>query len=78
MASRSRKGPSATREVSTPQAAASPRVRPPSPIMSSRAQEKQDLANLNDRLASYIDRVRKLESENSRLTKQVGLNRLCI
>lgn len=72
MASRSKKASSAAREVSTPQsAAASPRVRPPSPIMSSRVQEKQDLANLNDRLAAYIDRVRKLESENSRLTKQV-------
>lgn len=76
MATKSKKAPSATREISTPQApiAASPRARPPSPIMSSRAQEKQDLANLNDRLAAYIDRVRKLETENSRLTKQIEIH----
>jgi chromosome segregation ATPase len=32
-------------------------------------QEKTDLAGLNDRLAVYIDRVRQLETENSRLTR---------
>jgi len=39
--------------------------------MISRTQEKHELANLNDRLAAYIDRVRHLESENSHLTRQV-------
>ena len=34
-------------------------------------QEKEDLVNLNDRLAAYIDRVRFLEAENSRLNVQV-------
>jgi lamin B len=34
-------------------------------------QEKADLQNLNDRLACYIDRVRYLEGENSRLTREV-------
>jgi septal ring factor EnvC (AmiA/AmiB activator) len=34
-------------------------------------QEKNELASLNDRLASYIERVRQLESENSRLTRIV-------
>jgi lamin B len=34
-------------------------------------QEKSELAGLNDRLAGYIDKVRSLETENSRLTKQV-------
>jgi lamin B len=34
-------------------------------------QEKTELASLNDRLAAYIDRVRFLETENSRLTKQI-------
>ena len=43
--------------------------RAPSPTMVSRLQEKNELASLNDRLASYIDRVRTLESENGRLTR---------
>jgi len=34
-------------------------------------QEKNDLASLNDRLAVYIDRVRHLETENSRLSRIV-------
>ena len=45
--------------------------RPPSPIMISRLEEKNELAGLNDRLASYIDRVRSLETENSRLTRLI-------
>lgn len=44
---------------------------PLSPTRYSRLQEKQDLQNLNDRLANYIDRVRHLEAENSRLTREV-------
>ena len=39
--------------------------------MISRVQEKNELASLNDRLASYIERVRQLETENSRLTRIV-------
>lgn len=49
----------------------SPGRRPPSPTVVSRLQEKQELAGLNDRLASYIDRVRFLEHENKQLTTQV-------
>lgn len=45
--------------------------RPPSPTMISRVQEKNELASLNDRLAAYIDRVRQLETENSRLSRMV-------
>lgn len=44
---------------------------PLSPTRFSRLQEKCDLQNLNDRLACYIDRVRFLEAENSRLTLEV-------
>ena len=49
----------------------SPGRRPPSPVMIARVQEKQELASLNDRLAAYIDRVRQLETDNSRLVRQV-------
>lgn len=44
---------------------------PLSPTRLSRLQEKTDLQGLNDRLACYIDRVRFLEQENSRLTLEV-------
>lgn len=66
MASRSKKS-------STPASQSVP-VRPSSPLSPtrhSRMQEKADLQNLNDRLACYIERVRYLEGENSRLTREV-------
>jgi len=57
----------------TPSTSSSPgrRVRSPSPARILRQQEKDQLQNLNDRLASYIDRVRFLETENNRLSIQV-------
>lgn len=57
----------------TPKSGASPgrRARSPSPARITRMQEKEALQNLNDRLAAYIDRVRYLENENSRLLVQV-------
>ncbi|KAJ0065548.1 hypothetical protein NL108_013467 [Boleophthalmus pectinirostris] len=45
---------------------------PLSPTRISRLQEKQDLQQLNDRLAVYIDRVRALELENDRLMVRVS------
>jgi len=45
--------------------------RPPSPARLSRHQEQEELQGLNDRLAAYIDKVRSLEAENSRLSMQV-------
>ncbi|XP_066272646.1 lamin-B1-like isoform X3 [Branchiostoma lanceolatum] len=42
-----------------------------SPTRLTRMQEKVELQWLNDRLAQYIDRVRYLEAENSRLMVQV-------
>ncbi|XP_066469505.1 lamin-B1 [Tiliqua scincoides] len=44
---------------------------PLSPTRISRLQEKEDLRELNDRLAVYIDKVRSLEIENSALHLQV-------
>lgn len=54
----------------TPQRSQTP-TRPLSPGRLSRIQEKNELQNLNDRLAAYIDRVRSLESENSKLKIQL-------
>ena len=45
--------------------------RPSSPVMVTRVAEKRELANLNDRLAYYINHVRNLETDNCLLIKQV-------
>lgn len=45
---------------------------PMSPTRISRLQEKQQLRDLNDRLAVYIDKVRSLESENDVLHLQIN------
>ncbi|XP_076613953.1 lamin-B1 [Chaetodon auriga] len=45
---------------------------PLSPTRISRLQEKQQLRDLNDRLAVYIDKVRSLESENDILHLQIN------
>uniref|UniRef100_A0A4W3J976 Lamin B1 n=1 Tax=Callorhinchus milii TaxID=7868 RepID=A0A4W3J976_CALMI len=45
---------------------------PLSPTRISRLQEKDELRNLNDRLAVYIDAVRSLESQNSLLQLQIS------
>ncbi|XP_071386641.1 lamin-B1 [Centroberyx affinis] len=45
---------------------------PMSPTRKTRLQEKEELSNLNDRLAVYIDRVRSLESENDVLHLQIS------
>lgn len=42
-----------------------------SPLSISRSEEKDELAHLNDRLAGYIDYVRKLELDKQRLTKRI-------
>ncbi|XP_054031258.1 lamin-B2 [Dryobates pubescens] len=45
---------------------------PLSPTRISRLQEKEELRQLNDRLAVYIDRVRSLEVENDRLLLKIS------
>ncbi|KAM6220080.1 LOW QUALITY PROTEIN: lamin-B2 [Rhynchocyon petersi] len=45
---------------------------PLSPTRMSRLQEKEELRELNDRLAHYIDRVRALELENDRLLLKIS------
>lgn len=64
MASKTRKSGTPASQIGRPSS-------PLSPTRHSRLQEKADLQNLNDRLAAYIDRVRYLEGENSRLTREV-------
>lgn len=43
-----------------------------SPARITRLQEKEDLSNLNDRLAIYIDKVRSLEAENDGLRLRIS------
>jgi len=72
MASKGRKA--STPAMSTPASGSSSSRTgnsPLSPTRYNRLQEKVELQNLNDRLAVYIDRVRQLESENSRLTREI-------
>ena len=42
-----------------------------SPNVKARVQEKEELSDLNDRLAAYIDRVRSLESQNAKLSMEI-------
>ncbi|EDO37225.1 predicted protein [Nematostella vectensis] len=48
---------------------------PPGSAKFTRAQEKAELQHLNDRLATYIDRVKNLEQENSKLRSEVTVSR---
>lgn len=83
MSSRSKRGatpaktPSSTARGSSSRQASEIREEPPqptprpgsplSPTIISRRQEKNDLKNLNDRLAQYIELVQKLQNDKSSL-----------
>lgn len=71
MATKSKRGAAATPVPSTSTPIAQSTSSPLSPTRHSRLVEKAELQGLNDRLATYIDRVRHLEQENARLTVQV-------
>jgi len=45
-----------------------------SPARFCRNQEKVELQNLNNRLAAYIDRVKYLETENSKLIRELDIS----
>ena len=64
-------GQEAGTPTSTHSSRSKSRSSPLSPTRISRLKEKQDLQDLNNRLAAYIDRVRHLETENSRLNVQI-------
>ena len=69
MATKSKKSSSqhSTNEVSSSD-------RPGSPLSQARLtriDEKNELQNLNDRLANYIEQVRRLEQDNARLNQQI-------
>ncbi|KAE8289168.1 Lamin-A Precursor [Larimichthys crocea] len=49
-----------------------------SPVRVTRLQEKEDLCNLNDRLAVYIDKVRSLELENAGLRMRITESESCV
>ena len=49
----------------------SPKLTFSSPTFLSRLEEKEDLQNLNDRLAVYIDKMRYLEERNSTLAAEI-------
>lgn len=72
MASKTRKSATAQSDV---QVTSSERPeRPASPnaaTLLSRREEKQNLAQLNDRFATYIDQVRRLQIENQQLTSRI-------
>ncbi|CAH8845515.1 unnamed protein product [Trichobilharzia szidati] len=55
----------------TPRKSASRSERSSSPLTISRSEEKDELAHLNDRLAGYIDYVRKLELDKQKLTRRI-------
>ena len=57
---------------STPsQEVRSPRYGVKSPNVRNRVMEKEELSGLNDRLATYIDRMRQLEQQNSKLSAEI-------
>ena len=65
----------ATTAASPRTPASSERPGAASPIKMNRVQEKEELQHLNDRLAVYIDRVRYLEEDNTKLTAEITMTK---
>ena len=53
----------------------SPKASLGSPNLRNRMEEKEELQNLNDRFAVYIDKMRLLEEQNSTLTAEISSRR---
>lgn len=65
-------GESQSKTLSTPASSSIPIINSPvSPTRLSRLQERNELQNLNDRLANYIDSIKHLEAENTQLCHQI-------
>ena len=65
-----------TPESSPRTAASTERLKASSPTKMTRIQEKAELQHLNDRLATYIEKVKSLEEQNTKLTTEVTTTRI--
>ena len=65
----------ATSSVKTPETSRSRSGSFVSPSKITRTQEKMELQHLNDRLATYIERMKELEQQNSKLKTEMTISK---